>query len=634
MGSLTWKGGPGLRSDPSKWTVISGADTFPAAGDDATIDAPTNYVVSMDGSQEAANITLDGAGAQLVVSGTLALGGTLLAQAGTFMADDAVLRGGTYDIAGGSATVTGGTLDGVTWQGILATAGTVAIVHGLALAGANGSGTGTLLVDAIAFAEATATLDNARIVMTGARHIDVAGAGTLTLGGDASLQMTPDGANAPTIGDGDDTVLNLGTILPAKFGFAGRAIIDGDLINENSIDVTGGLDAFFSVSGTLVNDGVITINGSGGPAAAKLVNNGTIAFQSPGGGGNGVISVSGDYSGTGAVLFDSASHNGGMLLVAGTIGAGARLIHGQGSLLIEAAAIDPTATIENFSSGDILILGNVPFNGNVNAFYDGTPAGGTLTIKDADTVKATLHLSGIASGAAFSVGAAAPGGLLIETDNPAPCFAAGTRIRVERGEKPVEDLRAGDRVVSAFGGTVPVVWIGSRQVRTARHRDPASVLPIRVRAGALGEGVPARDVLLSPEHAIYADGLLVPAGLLVNGRSIVREWRAFVTYFHVELPQHDVILAEGAPCESYLDTGNRMDFDNGGPAVAAHPAFSGDTASEIWLANACAPQCRAGARLDALREVLAVRAGSPEAGMGREPVSVVRGGAAGWRRSG
>jgi hypothetical protein len=84
--------------------------------------------------------------------------------------------------------------------------------------------------------------------------------------------------------------------------------------------------------------------------------------------------------------------------------------------------------------------------------------------------------------------------------------------------------------------------------------------PVRVRAGAIGEGAPARDLWLSPGHAVCLNlvgDVFTPIGELVNGATIVREAVSEVTYWHVELESHDVLLAEGLPCESYMDAGNR-----------------------------------------------------------------------------
>jgi len=108
--------------------------------------------------------------------------------------------------------------------------------------------------------------------------------------------------------------------------------------------------------------------------------------------------------------------------------------------------------------------------------------------------------------------------------------------------------------------------------------------PVRVRAGAFGPGMPVRDLLLSPDHAVFVEGTLIPVRYLVNGASIAQEERDSITYYHVELPAHDVLLAERLPCESYLDTGNRADFEGGGPALVLHPDFARDA----WLAGACA----------------------------------------------
>ena len=166
----------------------------------------------------------------------------------------------------------------------------------------------------------------------------------------------------------------------------------------------------------------------------------------------------------------------------------------------------------------------------------------------------------------------------------AACFRAGTRILTDRGEIRVEDLAAGDRVVTAAGAIRPIEWIGYRHVDCRRHPRPRDVWPIRVRAGAFAPGLPIRDLLLSPDHAVYVDDQLVPIRYLANGASIAQEEVASVTYFHIELATHDVLLAEAMPAETYLDTGNRTSFANGA-FLRAHPVF----ARQAWEASGCAP---------------------------------------------
>ena len=139
------------------------------------------------------------------------------------------------------------------------------------------------------------------------------------------------------------------------------------------------------------------------------------------------------------------------------------------------------------------------------------------------------------------------------------CFCSGTRILTTRGEVAVEDLAVGDLTVTSEGQGRPIVWIGSRTIA----RPTPEAWPVRVRAGAIGEGLPARDLWLSPGHAVclnLIEEVFVPVGELVNGATIVREEVSEITYWHVELESHDVLLAEGLPCESYMDAGNRSWF--------------------------------------------------------------------------
>jgi Ca2+-binding RTX toxin-like protein len=147
------------------------------------------------------------------------------------------------------------------------------------------------------------------------------------------------------------------------------------------------------------------------------------------------------------------------------------------------------------------------------------------------------------------------------------CFAEGTRILTPSGEVPVERLRAGDLVVTPRGAA-PVSalrWVGRLQVDLTRQRFRGEAAPVLVRAGALADGLPFRDLHVSPNHALFLDGVLVPARLLVNGLSIIHQrWRQAVTYHHLELDAHALLVSEGALTESYLDDGNRHLFDHPG----------------------------------------------------------------------
>jgi antigen 43 len=173
------------------------------------------------------------------------------------------------------------------------------------------------------------------------------------------------------------------------------------------------------------------------------------------------------------------------------------------------------------------------------------------------------------------------------------CFKGGTEILTDRGAVPIETIRADDNVVVRRNGEAalePVAWVGSSLIDLTRHARPELAAPIRVKAGALAENTPVRDLLVSPEHCLILDGLCVPAKLLVNGGSIAREYpTAPFQYYHLELEQHGILIAEGAEAESYLDTGNRSLFDNADVPRMLHPTFEVDATSDRWKTDACAP---------------------------------------------
>ena len=158
---------------------------------------------------------------------------------------------------------------------------------------------------------------------------------------------------------------------------------------------------------------------------------------------------------------------------------------------------------------------------------------------------------------------------VIVLNNGAPiCFLGGSMIATPTGEIAVERLKAGDLVTLADGRAAPVSWLGRQTIATA-FAAPLLVAPIRIKAGALADSVPSRDLLLSPGHAVLVDGILAQAGALVNGVSIVRETELAdrFAYYHVEVADHALILAENTPAETFIDNVERMAFDN----WAEHP---------------------------------------------------------------
>ena len=251
----------------------------------------------------------------------------------------------------------------------------------------------------------------------------------------------------------------------------------------------------------------------------------------------------------------------------------------------------PANRIDAFAGRDAIDLRRVAYDSAATVVISNLGSLGTLTVSAGGT-SYTLNLVDLASSAP-GLSAAADGSLLVSAT---ACYAAGTRIAAPGGDVPVEDLRAGDRVSLAAGGSAAVRWVGHRRLDLRRHPCPQSVRPVRVRAGSFGGGLPVRDLVLSPEHALFIGGALVPVAALIDGAGVVQEAWERVCYHHVELERHDIILAEGLAAESYLDTGNRHDFANGALACL-HPCFGqGDRPAEP-----CAPLLLGGPVVEAAR---------------------------------
>jgi hypothetical protein len=200
-----------------------------------------------------------------------------------------------------------------------------------------------------------------------------------------------------------------------------------------------------------------------------------------------------------------------------------------------------------------------------------------------------------------------PASFTYSTGAFAVCYLAGTRIATPTGDVAVETLSIGDLVLTADGRAAPVRWIGVQTV-VSRFADRLRTFPVRITAGALDEGLPARDLLVSPGHAVFLDGVLVHAVALVNGTTIVRETAMpeRFAYYHLELEDHALVLAEGVPAETFVDNVTRRRFDN----FAEYATLYGDdTAVTATIPELALPRVKSRRQMPpALRHRLAARA--------------------------
>ena len=601
--------------------------------------------VSTDGAVTGVGLMVDSGGTVIVGSGAAKQGvptspGTVSVDDVGFMGVSAldVIQGGGVDDTGlvlGDRSTGSGTLtvDGAGSQVIV---GPAAAPNGLLIIG--NAGTGEVTVQ---------NSGSLSAVMGAVLGFGVGSTGTATLTGSgsgwfaASLAVGQGGTGSIAVGDG-------GVLTTFNTGIGGAGTIDvsatllgnaGTVVAFNTITMSGGtLD--------VTQGGVVLISSSAstGAAGSVLIDagrvlsglgtiNGNVALSNQGtllatGVAPGVLAlhVTGDISGGGTMEPLMTLDLNGMVVPGVQIVFHDPTLLEPGVLILEDAAAED-GTISGFAEGNEILIPGGSFTNALlteGGTISGFAAGNTIEIADLEFTTAvftqgslgtsgTLVLSGgteaplalaVAGGYAPTDFIATPGAFGGTTVTLAPCFAVGTRIATPAGEVAVEALRIGDRVLSVSGEDVPVRWLGYRRVDCRGHPRPQDVRPVRVRTGAFAPGVPARDLLLSPDHAVFANGSLVPVRYLINGRSIVQEAWDGVTYWHVELERHDVLLAEGLACESYLDTGNRGAFANGGTVVQAHPEFS----RHIWATRACAPLVVAGAALTEVRRGLLARA--------------------------
>ena len=279
-------------------------------------------------------------------------------------------------------------------------------------------------------------------------------------------------------------------------------------------------------------------------------------------------------------------------------------------LALQQANANATAATASYSTGLIGLTGQVNANGTVSLYATTEPdfdTNSTSLVGITDTLANTTAAQ--SSGESFTTLATAAPDTVIRGVAFAPvCFAQGTRIRTTRGAIAVEALAIGDVVLTAAGDERAIRWLGHREMDCRRHPHAAEAWPVRIAAHAFGEGRPVRDLVLSPGHSVCVDMLgevLIPVSSLINGSTIVQEEVDSVTYWHVELDAHEVILAEDLPTESYLDMGNRGFFAGEAGVTALHPSPDAVAADHGAF---CRPFHAAGELVVLVRQRLAARA--------------------------
>lgn len=168
------------------------------------------------------------------------------------------------------------------------------------------------------------------------------------------------------------------------------------------------------------------------------------------------------------------------------------------------------------------------------------------------------------------------------------CFLTGTMIKTINGYVAIEALQVGDQIITYNEGQETIksiVWKGYNTVTVNQNLDKDQAgYPIRILQNAIADGVPYKDMLITPEHCLFFNNQFIPAYMLVNNNSIFYDYSiTHYTYYHIETEQHSVINADGMLTESYLDTGNRHSFFQDRNVVSIH------NKNKVWNIDSAAP---------------------------------------------
>ena len=544
----------------------------------------TGYFEAASEATLGSNVTIGDAGGAgtLIVATSDFLIGTVGSNANLVIAGSSQAAGSVAEITG-AVTVSGDVLLGLSAAAALELSGDLIAVAttigpgGILSAGGNASASLGGLVDAgMLVLENGAEAAASNLILTGVLDLGgqsrLSGLSSAVIGGAGSLAV----GQGATFGTGE---LNL---LGGNMSVAGAVQVAGNLLSAAEIILDGGtLTAAAATlsSGTLAGFGDLVLNG------------GTLAGR-----GGEIIAAGGTLVLDGNVTM---SNGGSMAIAAGAsldlVGAASGIVAFSGTnseLIINDLAGD-AISVANMTGHDVIdLVGIAP---SLVSY-----SGGVITEQNTGGNTIGSFALGVASGQpAVEIISDGHGGALITLGGEMACFASSTRLLTPNGYKPVQAFAPGDPIITQAGAKKPVRWIG-RRVMEMGSRAHADTRPVIVMQNALGPGIPSRPIRLSPSHAVFMDGVLVPVMHLVNGATILRDRKTgTVTYYHLELDRHEVVMADGLLLETYLDTGNRGQFEQ-------------ETGDRGKATQSCAPLVTGGPKLAQLRRQLhdiALRAG-------------------------
>ncbi len=565
-------------------TISSGGFQLVSSGGTATdtkITAGGEQIVSSGGSATGAIVS--NGGFETVSSGgtaeetTVLSGGTQTLEAGA-LASGTVISSGGFEIVSSGGTASNTEITGSGTQIILdggLAIGTAVDPGGFEIVSSGGVTSETIVSSGgIESVSSGGAADDTTVLSGGTLVLDIGAITSGTVISDGGFEIVSSGAIVY-----QTTVLSGGMLILKPGAIASGTVSSGGTVTSVGVEVLSGntviSTASVTLSGAVVSHGAQEIVFSGGNAVSSL-----IAF-------GGTLSIYGGGVASATTLFEAdetifaggrdsgTSVTSGVQIISSGGAASGTVVNDGGVELIYSGGAASGTTVssggtEVISAGGLASFTLIPAGGSIDATYLAYSSAGTaildpitdlLTVTENGATYAQ-QLAGNYNALYFTL-AQDPGTGTLITAASAPCYCPGTLIMTERGERPIEALEILDLIATHGGEYRAIRWVGRRSYAGVFIADQHLMLPVCIKAHALAPGRPHRDLWVSPGHALFIDGQLIPAWRLINGVSVVQpEAAEAVTYIHLELDRHEVIFANGQPAESYLDDNCRGQFHN------------------------------------------------------------------------